>query len=158
MSTTINFKTTLVVGEQDIPLASEVVFGAQEAQSGVKNGFLFKLDRQPFEAPVTVYLGDLVDFLNQKLGVGGVYPADGIKLIGQVIPALRPENFARGDQTIVHINEFTVSSHAGEYLFRINLDVENSDPNAGLIPLPRALTDWLKIKSLAIAFTAERKS
>jgi hypothetical protein len=158
VSTTINFKTTLAVGEQEVPLASEIVTGANDSQAGVKNGFLFKLDRQPFDPPVAIYLGDLIAFLDTKLGVAGNYPSAGMQLISQAIPALSPANFKSGDQTIVNIREFSLNSTTGEFLFSFNVDVENSNPNAGLILLPTALSQWLKIKNLAVAFSATKKT
>lgn len=156
--TTINFKTTLLIGEESVPLASEIVFGDSDSQDGVNKGFLFKLDRAPFDPPVTVYLGAVIDFINTKLGGGDVASNAGMALISQAFPGLNQSNFNAGNQTLVNIYEFTLNSTTDEFLFSFNLDVENSNPNQGLIPLPAVLSDWVKIESLAISFSATGKS
>lgn len=157
-ATTINFKTTLLIGEESVPLASEAVFGDGDAQDGVGKGFLFKLDRAPFDPPVTVYLGQIIDFINTKLGGGNLSRNRGMALISQAFPDMRPDNFNADNQTLVNIYEFSLNSSTNEFLFSFNLDVENADPNQGLIRLPAALSGWLNIERLAISFSATRKS
>ena len=156
MSTTIiNFKTTLLLGEEEIPLASELVAGDTDSQEGVDNGFLFKLDREPFDPPVTIYLGAVIDFINTKLGGGDVAQNPGMSLISEAFPDMNASNFNKDNQTLVNIYEFSLNSTTKEFVFSFNLDVEGSDPNTGLVPLPDALSSWLKIDSLSISFTAK---
>lgn len=157
-TTTINFKTTLLIGGESVPLASEIVTGDSDSQDGVNKGFLFKLDRAPFDPPVTVYLGEVINFINSKLGGGDVASNAGMALISQAFPALNQSNFNAGNQTLVNIYEFSLNSTTDEFLFSFNLDVENSNPNQGLIPLPSVLSNWIKIESLAISFSATGKS
>ncbi|MFZ6708067.1 hypothetical protein [Undibacterium sp. TC9W] len=158
MGTTINFKTTLVIGEQDVPLASEIVLGQSDSQEGASNGFLFKLDREPFDPPVTIYLGDVINFINTKLGGGDVSSNSGMALISQAFPNMNPANFNASNQTLVNIYEFSLNSTTKEFLFSFNLDVEGSNPDVGLIALPPVLSNWLKIESLAISFSASSQS
>ena len=159
MSTTIiNFKTTLLIGEESVPLASEIVLGDTSSQDGVDKGFLFKLDRQPFDPPVTVFLGNVINFINVQLDGGDVSTNPGMALISEAFPDLDPENFNSGNQTLVNIYEFSLSSTTNEFLFSFNLDVENSDPNTGLIALPSIFSSWLNIQSLSISFSATTQS
>ncbi|MCH8620966.1 hypothetical protein [Undibacterium sp. TS12] len=157
-TTTINFKTTLVIGEEQVPLASEIVLGDGNSQDGVDKGFLFKLDREPFDPPVTIYLGDVINFINTKLGGGDVSTNPGMALISQAFPGMSPANFNSSNQTLVNIYEFSLNSTTKEFLFSFNLDVENSNPDVGLIALPPVLSNWLKIESLAISFSATSQS
>lgn len=157
-STAINFTAKLLIGEQTVPLASEIVVGARDSQDGVKNGFLFKLDRQPNDPPVTIYLGDVINFIESKLGGSNLSQNAGMQLVSQAFPSLTPANFNSGNQTMVNVYEFTINSSTDEFLFSFNLDVEGSDPTKGLIPFPPEFAGWLKIKSLAIAFSATTKS
>lgn len=157
-TTTINFKTTLVIGEEQVPLASEIVLGDGNSQDGVDKGFLFKLDREPFDPPVTIYLGDVINFINTKLGGGDVSTNPGMALISQAFPDMNPDNFNASNQTLVNIYEFSLNSTTKEFLFSFNLDVENSNPDVGLIALPPVLSNWLKIESLAISFSATSQS
>ncbi len=157
-TTTINFKTTLVIGSEEVPLASEVVIGDAQSQDGVSNGFLFKLDRAPFDPPVTIYLGDVINFINIKLGGGNVANNPGMALISQAFPDMNPGNFNASNQTLINIYEFSLNSTTNEFLFSFNLDVEGADPNQGLVSLPAALSNWLKIESLAISFSATSQS
>jgi hypothetical protein len=157
-TTTISFKTTLAIGEQSVPLASEIVLGDGNSQDGVEKGFLFKLDRQSFDPPVTIYLGDVINFINTKLGGGNVSQNSGMALISQAFPSLNANNFDATNQTLVNIYEFSINSTTSEFLFSINIDVENSNPDSGLIALPSALAQWLRIDSLSISFSATSKS
>lgn len=153
-STAINFKACLLIGGQTVPLASEIAFGTDQSQDGVNNGFLFKLDRQPGDPPVSIYLGDVINFIETKLGASNLSQSPDMLLISQAFPSLTPDNFNASNQTIVNIYEFSINSTTKEFLFSFNLDVESSDPSKGLIPLPGDLNNWLKIESLSIAFSA----
>ncbi|HTF03646.1 MAG TPA: hypothetical protein VK826_06445 [Bacteroidia bacterium] len=157
MSTTsINFATTLVISEQDVPLLSEVVIGDGSSQDGVKNGFIFKLNRQASDPPVTVFLGDIIGFIEQQLGagVGALASNTQMPLITQAFPSLTTANFNSTNQTVVNIYEFSINSSTNQFLFSFNLNVENADPSQGLIPLPPVLSSWLKIKNISVAFSA----
>ena len=156
MSTTsINFSTTLVISEQDVPLLSEVVTGDGGSQDGVKNGFIFKLNRQPSDPPVAVFLGDVIGFIEQQLGAGVGSLASNLQmpLITQAFPSLTTANFNSSNQTVVNIYEFSINSSTNQFLFSFNLDVENSDPSQGLISLPPVLSSWLKIQKVSVAFS-----
>lgn len=156
MSTTnINFFATLLIGEQEVPLASEIVSGESDSQDGVNNGFIFKLNRGPSDPPVTVYLGDVIAFIEQQLGAGiGILAGNkNMKSISAAFPSLSSSNFTSANQTLVNIYEFTLNSSTKETLFSFNLAVEGSDPTQGLIPLPSAMTGWLNIQSLSISFS-----
>jgi hypothetical protein len=157
MSTTsINFSTTLVISEQDVPLLSEVVIGDGSAQDGVKNGFIFKLNRQPNDPPVAVFLGDVIGFIEQQLGagVGALANNAQMPLITQAFPSLTAASFNSANQTVVNIYEFSINSNTNQFLFSFNLNVENSDPSQGLIPLPPVFSSWLKIQNISVAFSA----
>ena len=156
-TTTINFKTTLLIGEEEIPLITEAVIGDQASQDGVENGFLFKLNRDSSDPPVTVYLGDVIQFIETKLGGDNLSQNEGMALISQAFPSLNPDNFNSENQTLINIYEFTINSTTSEFLFSLNLDIEGSDPSTGLIELPGALASWLKIENLSIAFSADKK-
>lgn len=157
-STAINFKANLLIGEQSIPLASEIAFGDDQSQDGVENGFLFKLDRQPGDPPVTVYLGDVIAFIESKLGASDLSQSPDMTLITKAFPSLTPENFNSSNQTMVNVYEFSINSTTKSFLFSFNLDVEGSDPTTGLIALPGELNQWLKIDSISIAFSATSQS
>jgi hypothetical protein len=158
-STAINFKAKLMVGEQTIPLASEIVFGDSDSQDGVSKGFLFKLDRAPEDPPVTVYLGDVINFIENKLGSSNLSQnKDGMALMTQAFPSLNPANFNGSNQTMINVYEFTINSSSTEFLFAFNLDVEGSNPSTGLVPLPPEFASWLRIDNISIAFSATKKS
>jgi len=153
-STAINFKATLLIGQQSVPLASEIAFGDDQSQDGVNNGFLFKLDRQQGDPPVTIYLGDVINFIESKLGASDLSQSPGMSLITQAFPSLTPDTFNAQNQTMVNVYEFSINSSTKEFLFSFNFDVEGSDPSKGLIALPGDLNNWLKIQSLSVAFSA----
>jgi hypothetical protein len=157
-STAINFKASLLIGEETVPLASEIAFGDSQSQDGVENGFLFKLDRQPGDPPVTVYLGDVIDFIESKLGASDLSQSPDMALISQAFPSLTPANFNSSNQTLINIYEFSINSTTKNFLFSFNMDVEGSDPSTGLIALPDDLNKWLKIESISIAFSATSTS
>jgi hypothetical protein len=140
--TQISFSAVLNVGEEKVPLLSEIVFGNSASQDGIKNGFLFKLDRQPSDPPVTVYLGDVIDFIENKLGAA----------------TIDATTFNSKNQLLINIYEFTINSTEDEFLFSINIDVEGANPAVGVIALPDELNKWVKINSLGISFSATKKS
>jgi hypothetical protein len=75
-STNISFRATFRIGDDIVPLLSEIAFGDSQSQDGVQNGFLFRLDLQPNDPPVQINLGALIGFVEQQLGVGsGNLPA-----------------------------------------------------------------------------------
>lgn len=158
MSTTaISFKAKLLIGEQTVPLASEVVFGDGESQDGIKKGFLFKLDRQPFDPPVSIYLGDVIQFIEQKLGGGDLSQNPQLELVSKAFPSLNSSNFNKDNQTVIDVYEFTINSTQEEFLFSINVNIEGSDPSKGLIEMPAQLADWVRIDNLSISFSATTK-
>jgi hypothetical protein len=157
-NTAINFKASLLIGEQSVPLASEIAIGDTQSQDGVNNGFLFKLDRQSEDPPVTIYLGDVINFIETKLGASDLSQSPDMGLITQAFPSLTAANFNSSNQTMVNVYEFSINSSTKEFLFSFNFDVEGSDPSTGLIALPGDLNNWLKIESLSIAFSATTSS
>ncbi|MBV9107828.1 MAG: hypothetical protein JO306_00300 [Gemmatimonadetes bacterium] len=159
MSTTqINFNARLLVGGQTVPLASEIVVGDGQSQDGVENGFLFKLDLQPGEPPVVVNLGDVIAFVEQKLGAGAGSLASNPGLaeltsaFGSAVAG--PATFNSQNSTLVDIREFTLNSTASKTLFSLNIDIEGADPTTGLIALPPAIAQWVRINALAISFSS----
>ncbi|MCB0429495.1 MAG: hypothetical protein H6585_02535 [Flavobacteriales bacterium] len=160
MSTTqFSFQAKVRVGEQIVPIKSELVLGDSQSQDGVENGFLFMLDLQPGDDPVTVNLGDIIRFVEEKLGVGeGALSKNGglatlTDEFGNEVAS--PTTFNSSNDTLVNIREFTVNSTTSKFLFSINIDIEGSDPSKGLIALPGELANWVKIKSVSIAFKTQ---
>jgi hypothetical protein len=162
--TQISFSAVLNVGEEKVPLLSEIVFGNSASQDGIKNGFLFKLDRQPSDPPVTVYLGDVIDFIENKLGAGAGSLASNpgmaalSPLFQQKTATIDATTFNSKNQLLINIYEFTINSTEDEFLFSINIDVEGANPAVGVIALPDELNKWVKINSLGISFSATKKS
>ena len=156
-ATTIQFKADLLIGEQTVPLLSQLALGDTDSQDGITNGFIFKLNREPFAEPVTVYLGDVIKFINNKLGGDVSSSSSGTAFIFEAIPSLG-DDFSEDSQAYVDVYEFSINSSTSEFLFSFNLDVESSDPSTGLIALPSALTGWMSIESLSVTFTATTKS
>ena len=159
MSTTqISFNAKLRIGEQIVPLASEIVFGDSASRDGVENGFLFKLDRQPGDPPVMVNLGDIIAFVEKKLGAGegSLAQNSGVPVLTQAFgdKVASSGTFNSGNSTQIEIQEFTVNSTKSKFLFSISIDIMGSDPSKGLISLPGELAKWVKINNLAIAFTS----
>lgn len=156
MSTTnVNFKAQIRVGTQIVPLVTEIVVSG-DSSTGVTKGFLFKLDRAPFEAPLSIYLGDVVAFIEKELaaGVGSLAKNTNMSFITSAIPSLTLANFSAGDQTVLDVLEFSINSSTSGTLFSINLDVVGSDPTMGLIELPSELASWLKIENLSLSFSS----
>lgn len=157
-STQINFKARLLVGGQAVPLASEIVVGDGQSQDGVENGFLFKLDLAPGDPPVVVNLGDVIAFVEEKLGAGAGSLAGNpgvAELTSEFGPAVAsPATFNAQNQTLVDIREFTINSTTSKTLFSLNIDIQGSDPTTGLIAFPPAIAEWVRINSLAISFSS----
>jgi len=162
MSTTqISFKAGLKIGEEIVPLASEIVFGEASSQDGVQNGFLFRLDLGPTDPPVQIDLGAVISFIEQQLGAGSgsLQSSSGISTLEQVFPnQVSGSNFNSGNSTMVDIKAFEINSTTQEFLFKISVDVEGIDPSQGFIELPAALASWLIINNLAISFSATTRS
>ena len=161
MSTTqISFKVKLAVGEQTVPLDSEVMLGS--AADGVQQGMLFKLDLKAGTPPVTVNIGDIIGLVEEKLGAGtGALASNlGLRQLAQVFGSdtIASSSFnAQNDDLLVDIQAFTLNSTTDEFLFAISVDLEGSDPTTGLLALPPELASWLKIDNLAISFRATTK-
>jgi hypothetical protein len=163
MSTTkISFKATLLIAGEPVPLASEIVVGDSESEDGVENGFLFKLDRQPDDPPVTINLGAIIGFIEEQLGAGSGSLAKNpnIGLIEQQFaPVVNPNSpFTSANTALVRVKEFILNSTTSQALFSISLDIEGSDPAQGLFSLPGELAGWLTVQSVAISFTAIKTS
>lgn len=161
-STAISFNTTLLVGEQSVPLYSELVMGDSGSQDGVENGFIFKLDLDSNNEPVTVYLGDVINFIQTNLDGGDLSENSGMSLITEAFATIDDpidaENFNSGNQQLINLYEFTINSTTSSFLFSVNIDIQASDPSSGLIELPDELASWLKIECLSISFSATSKS
>lgn len=156
-NTQISFQAKVRIGEEIIPLASEIAFGDTASQDGVENGFLFKLDRQPGELPVVINLGAIIAFIEQKLQPGGAAPLSQNPALKQLQPIFGDavasgSNFNGQNQTLIEVREFTINSTKEKFLFSISIDIGGSDPSQGLIALPGELAKWVRIKNLAIAF------
>lgn len=160
MSTTeIKFKTRLRISDQIVPLASELVFGDENSQDGVENGFLFKLDLSEGDYPPTLNLGEIIAFIENSLGAGAgsLQSNPGLTTVLEEFPYLNQdgESFDSQNTTLVQINNFVLNSTTSKFLFSIAVSVEGSDPNVGLIALPPQLSSWLKINSMSMSFTAQ---
>lgn len=156
-STLISFKAKLRIGEQILPLASEVAFGDGDSQDGVKRGFLFKLDLGPGDPPFQIDLGAMIAFIETKLGAGSgsLQTSPGISTLQQIFPGtVSGNNFNSGNSAMVLIKAFEINSTTDEFLFNVSVDVEGADPSKGFIPLPPVLSNWLSIDRLAISFLA----
>jgi hypothetical protein len=161
MSTSrFSFKVKLRFGRQIVPLASEVVLGDGEAEDGVENGFLFKLDLQPTDLPVVISLGDIIAFIQEKLDGGDLAKNPNLKLIEDASPEFvdKDKPFTPANGTQILVRSFILNSTTKEKLFSISVDLEGADPSEGLIPLPKEFASWLRIDNLAISFTAKSKS
>lgn len=161
MSTTLfSFTAKLKVGEEIVPLMSEITVGDSSAQNGVENGFLFKLDRQPDDPPVIINLGAIIGFIEQQLGAGtgSLSQNPNLSLIQQAFPGSQSNPFTTDNTTVIQLQSFVLNSTTQEFLFSISVDVSGSSPSAGLITLPSELASWLTINNLAISFTATTKT
>lgn len=162
MSTTdISFRAQFKIGDDTVPLLSELVIGDSASADGVQNGFLFRLDLGPTDPPVQIDLGAMIAFIEQQLGAGSgsLQNSDGISTLRQIFPGqVSSSNFNSGNTTVVQIKQFEINSTTSEFLFKISVDVESTDPTKGIIPLPAVLANWLSIESLAISFSATSKS
>ncbi len=158
MSTTkFGFKAQIRIGDQIVPVASELVTGDSSAQDGVANGFLFKLDRAPGAPPVVINLGDIIAFVENELGAGAGSLANnpGLATVMNAMPGFfNKGSFNAQNGLQIDLDAFVVNSTAKEFLFSIQVDVEGTDPTTGLIPLPAELASWLRIDNVAISFSA----
>jgi hypothetical protein len=157
-TTEISFAAKLKIGEQVLPLRSEIVLGDTSSQDGVQNGFLFMLDQAPGDPPVIVNLGDVIGFVEEQLGAGSGSLASnsGVSALTDEFgtSVASPGTFNSQNSTLVEIREFTINSTTTSTLFSLNVDITSSDPTTGLIALPGDLANWVKIQSLAISFSA----
>lgn len=157
----LNFKAKLVIGGILVPIASDLVINTS-AGAGVSTGFLFKLDRQPSDPPVSIYLGDVINFIETKLGSSDLSQSPDMALIANAFSSanqpgqagITVANFNATNQTVINVYEFSINSASNQFLFSFNLDIEGSNPAVGLIPLPSELAGWLKIENISIAFSA----
>lgn len=158
-STVINFAARIRIGEQIIPIKSEIVFGDTESQDGITNGFIFTLDYKPGDDPVQIDMGEIINFIETTLGGGNLAVNPGIAELSQAFPGqVSPSTFNSSNTTQVLIKEFTINSSNKEKLFSFNIDVQGSNPEVGLIALPAELNKWIKVKDLGISFSATTKS
>lgn len=162
-SVQFSFQAKVRVGEQIIPLFSEIVAGTGDAENGVESGFIFRLDLQPGEGPVLVNLGEMIAFIEDKLGAGKGSLAKNpkVELLAQAFPQYigsEGEPFDSGNTTQIEVKSFEINSSSKEFLFSFNVDVTSTDPTQGLIALPAAIAEWVRIDNLAISFSATKKS
>lgn len=155
-TTDFTFKARLRIGDEIVPIKTEIVSGASGTQDGVQNGFLFELDLEPGEY-VTVNLDDIVNFIENKLGQSNIASAPGSGTISTNMPgSVFDENGKFKTGVAVDIQSFLINSNEQQKLFSISIDIRNTDPTKSLIALPGDFANWLKIKDLAIAFTAKK--
>ena len=158
-STVISFAARIRMGEQVIPIKSEIVFGDTASQDGITNGFIFTLDYKPGDDPVQIDLGEIINFIETTLDGGNLAVNPGITDLTQAFPnQVSPSTFNASNTTQVLIREFTLNSSNKEKLFSFNIDVQGSDPEVGLIALPAELNKWIKVKDLGISFSATTRS
>jgi hypothetical protein len=161
----LNFTAELLIGGQQIPLASEIVISSN-ASDGVASGFIFKVNREVGDGPVSIYLGDMIDFIEKKLDGGTLASNPGVSDIIQksfnstAQPGMAPidaGNFNSSNQAVINIYEFSINSSSEQFLFSLNLDISDSDPTKGFLPLPADVAKWLKVENLSITFSATKK-
>jgi hypothetical protein len=158
-STVINFAARIRVGDQIIPVKSEIVFGDTESSDGITNGFIFTLDYLPGDDPIQINMGDIINFIETQLGSGDLSQNSGMAELQQAFPGVvTPSTFNSSNTTQVLIKEFTLNSSDSQRLFSFNIDITGSDPSTGLIALPGELNDWIKINNLGISFSATTKT
>lgn len=158
-STAINFAARIRIGDQIIPVRSEIVFGDTESSDGITNGFIFTLDYLPGDDPVQINMGDIINFIETQLGSGDLSQNPGMAELQQAFPGvITPSTFNSSNTTQVLIKEFTLNSSDSQRLFSFNIDITGSDPDTGLIALPGELNDWIKINNLGISFSATTKT
>lgn len=157
MSIDISFKARVKLGDEVVPLVSEIVAGADESKDGTANGFLFRLDLQPGDPPVAIALGALIAFIEGNLGAGkgSLQNSQGISTLKQIFPSqVGAANFDGGNQAVILLKAFEINSSTKSKLFKINVDVDATDATKGILPLPDVLASWLSVSSLSIAFSA----
>ena len=157
MTTQFSFQARLIIGDQLIPIATEVTTGASNAEGGVQNGFLFTIDYQPGDAPIVIDLGSIIGFIEDKLGAGAgsLSRNSNLPLLEHAFPSITgPGSFTYASTLAIAVRAFTINTSTDKKLFSISVDVGSSDPSTGLIPLPSEFASWLQIQNLAISFTA----
>lgn len=156
MTTQFSFQAQLVIDGELVPISTEVTTGAANTSGGVENGFIFTLDYQPGDAPVTVSLGSIIGLIEDKLGAGSLARNPNFALIEQAFPTSipGPGAFSSASPLVIAIRAFTLNSSTTKTLFSISIDVSGSDPTVGLIPLPAQFASWLRVETVAISFTA----
>jgi hypothetical protein len=154
---TVSFSCRIRIGDTLVPLRTVFSGGASEAQSGVRNGFLFTLDRQPSDLPVRVNLGDIVGMIENKLGAGAgqLANAPGAEIAKQALPSGH-DGFDGKNQTVLEVQSFLFNTSTDETRFAIGLDVVGSDPTKGAFALPPALAGWLRIDRVGLYFSARK--
>lgn len=158
-STQFSFKAKVLIGDQVVPLASEIAFGDNATENGVKNGFLFKLDLAPGDPPVVVNLGAIIGFIQEKLGGGDLSKNSALPLLTQAFPGIiNAGSFNPQSTVLINIESFLLNSSSEQTVFSFSIGIQGSDSTVGLIPLPAELASWLRIDDLAISFTAKKKS
>jgi uncharacterized protein DUF6603 len=152
-----SFACGLRVGDQVVPLKTEYARGTGAAQTGVQNGFLFKLDRGSDDSAARVNLGDLIGLIESefKAGDGQLANKQGVAVVQQAMPSVG--GFSRDNQAELEIQSFQFNSTSDAMLFAISVDVVGSDPKLGVFALPPVLAKWLRIDRLAIAFSALKR-
>lgn len=161
MSTiSFSFKARIAIDDEVIPLASEITSSSSSASDGVQNGFVFKLDRQPTDPPVIINLGQIIDFIEQKLGAGAgaLSKNPNLSFIQQLFPGSQSAPFDNTNTTLIQIQDFEINSSPSQRLFSISVDVAGSSPSGSIINLPGELASWLAINNLAISFSATTKN
>jgi hypothetical protein len=161
-STQFSFAVKVRVGEEIIPLRTEITTGSGSTEDGVENGFLFRLDLEPGDPPLLINLGDMIAFIEKSLGAGegSLSKNPNLDLIAQAFPDYvgGSHPFTSANTTQIEVKSFEVNSTAKEFLFSFSLDVTSTDPTQGLIAFPPAVAQWVRIDNLAIAFSATKKS
>jgi hypothetical protein len=154
--TSISFAVRLDVNGMSLPLYSEVVFGDADTQDGLQHGFLFRLDYQPGDMPFTIDLGDIIAFIEKKVGAE-LADNPGVALLAQAFPnQVGSSTFNSANAAEVDLNSLVINSSPTKSLFSIAVDVHDADVTQSVISLPGALAGWLAIQNLAISFTADK--
>lgn len=157
-----SFRAKVRVGDETIPLLSEVVAGDKSADEGVERGFLFRLDRQEGDPPLLLNLGKMIEFIEQKLGAGAgsLSKNPKVELLSKAFPEFIGDgkSFDSGNTTQIQVKSFELNSTTKEFLFSFSVDVTSTDPTQGLIALPPEIAEWVRIDNLAISFSATKKS
>ena len=104
-----------------------------------------------------IALGPLIELIEQKLGAGSgsLQNSNGISTLQQIFPSqVSGTNFNASNTAVLLLRAFEINSSSNNKLFKINVDVDSTDPTKGILPMPAALASWLSIENLSIAFSA----